>query len=575
MPIVSNRKIVKAISTQAGGGVKTWYVRPSGGSYGDEDGTSYDTAWDGFANIDWTASGVQPNDTLYICGTHNELLTIGGSGESGKPITIRGDYEGDAGVVDSQDTRNIGIQISSINYVTLTSLSTIDAVVSCLNIQGTSTGIVTNSIIATGSGNQGIQHLNSVSATHNNPTSTGNVDDGISGHDSANIIINGGTITNNSDGINIIEDVRCTVNGPITFLGNATQDIYMTQSTTEESVVATINDVDIPVSINISLGAKAVLNNCNIEGYLDIAVASINGFDSGSGFVEMNDCNLTGNERYGSGADVTSVNTVHNATITQRAGGVYSFNGSELKQGFIAHTTNAINSIFDSISFTAAGICSFYSCLIKTLSTDYVGNITIEDSYVLSNAALAGCDMIATRCLFSGGTDQILDVESGSSISISYSVFKNIAASKFGIALRTGSTASIDNCTFIGNANVGRGIFSQIDVTINNNIFLDLDVGIFRNAGTFVSNNSCLFDNTTDITGTVTNTDPVTTDPLLTYVANNDFSLGVGSSCIGAGKTLTEATGIDTADWGNGTDETPTVTTKEQTVPWDIGAYVN
>ena len=32
-------------------GFSTWYVRPSGGSYGTEDGTSYDNAWDGFTNI--------------------------------------------------------------------------------------------------------------------------------------------------------------------------------------------------------------------------------------------------------------------------------------------------------------------------------------------------------------------------------------------------------------------------------------------------------------------------------------------------------------------------------------------
>ena len=41
-------------------GGNIWYVRPSGGTYGNEDGTSYDNAWDGFTNIDWTATGVQP-----------------------------------------------------------------------------------------------------------------------------------------------------------------------------------------------------------------------------------------------------------------------------------------------------------------------------------------------------------------------------------------------------------------------------------------------------------------------------------------------------------------------------------
>ena len=36
----------------------TWYVRPSGGSYGNEDGTTYADAWDGFTNITWGTGGV-------------------------------------------------------------------------------------------------------------------------------------------------------------------------------------------------------------------------------------------------------------------------------------------------------------------------------------------------------------------------------------------------------------------------------------------------------------------------------------------------------------------------------------
>ena len=47
-----------------------WYVRPAGGAYGAEDGTSYAAAWDGLLNVVWGGAGVVPGDTLYICGTH-------------------------------------------------------------------------------------------------------------------------------------------------------------------------------------------------------------------------------------------------------------------------------------------------------------------------------------------------------------------------------------------------------------------------------------------------------------------------------------------------------------------------
>ncbi|MDD3925951.1 MAG: hypothetical protein PHT33_04770, partial [bacterium] len=78
----------------------TWYVRPAGGSYGLENGTSYDNAWDGFGRIVWGSSGVTAGDTLYVCGNHYQTMTVGATGASGSPITIRGDYAISAGVID-------------------------------------------------------------------------------------------------------------------------------------------------------------------------------------------------------------------------------------------------------------------------------------------------------------------------------------------------------------------------------------------------------------------------------------------------------------------------------------------
>lgn len=83
-----------------------YYVRPYGGSYGAENGTSYADAWDGLGSVVWGAGGVGAGDTLYVCGTHpspdhmvggapvngHTSLAIGASGAVGAPITIRGDY---------------------------------------------------------------------------------------------------------------------------------------------------------------------------------------------------------------------------------------------------------------------------------------------------------------------------------------------------------------------------------------------------------------------------------------------------------------------------------------------------
>ena len=86
-----------------------WYVRPSGGSYGNEDGASYENAWDGLGNVVWGSGGVEGEDTLYICGTQlpptmNKFTTRLGympipGGSPGKHTIIRGDCPGDPGTV--------------------------------------------------------------------------------------------------------------------------------------------------------------------------------------------------------------------------------------------------------------------------------------------------------------------------------------------------------------------------------------------------------------------------------------------------------------------------------------------
>nr|NIM03587.1 hypothetical protein [bacterium]NIN92818.1 hypothetical protein [bacterium]NIO18773.1 hypothetical protein [bacterium]NIO73854.1 hypothetical protein [bacterium] len=83
---------------------KDWFVRPAGGNYGTEDGTSYENAWDGLKSVVWGPGGIEAGDTLYICGTFSqnsealvELLGVRADGTAGQPITIRGDYPGDPG----------------------------------------------------------------------------------------------------------------------------------------------------------------------------------------------------------------------------------------------------------------------------------------------------------------------------------------------------------------------------------------------------------------------------------------------------------------------------------------------
>lgn len=108
-PLVSEYTTTQYFTTQSR---TTWYVRPKGGYYGNEDGTSYDNAWDGLHSVVWGENGVEPGDTLYICGLHvwdvTQKTPIVGQGyiyvnvegiSEATRVIIRGDYPDDPGIV--------------------------------------------------------------------------------------------------------------------------------------------------------------------------------------------------------------------------------------------------------------------------------------------------------------------------------------------------------------------------------------------------------------------------------------------------------------------------------------------
>lgn len=87
-----------------------YYVRPLGGSYGVENGTSYADAFDGFVDV----SGLTAGDTLYICGAHTEEFAPVNSGAANNHIVADGDCDGDLGSIDTT-----GIVSNTIDAVRL------------------------------------------------------------------------------------------------------------------------------------------------------------------------------------------------------------------------------------------------------------------------------------------------------------------------------------------------------------------------------------------------------------------------------------------------------------------------
>ena len=463
------------ITAQLGANLN-YFVRPVGTTYGSGDGLSYDNAFSGFAAIDWTK--VSAGKRLFVCGSHSETLTIENNG-----VKIYGNYSLESGLITGDDIRDECLVINNHNYISINNILLTHALVSCLNVEGTSNNAVTNNIETSYSGNQGVQHQNTVSVIHNNLFSHDNGDDGLSSHGALSIIINNATIYNNPQNIAIIGNSNLEVNDSHIY-GSILEPVYCAESA----------------------GVSAIFNRCIIEG----------------------------------------------------------------------GTHNTVNS---------GAAVTFNSCLMKSPIKITTGTVNISKSLMTGNCYLLALNTNSTfNIQYSGFINSthathICDVDSVNSgiYNIKYSVFDDIPSTKSAIVTRTALTQiSLNNCTITSLLRAGNGLLNVGGMTVSNTIFTSLGIGIKINSGVTVADNCCFYDNTTSTSGTITNNSPITTDPKLKSVATNDYSLDTGSSCIGTGKILTGfEIGIESAIWGNGTNEIPVVNLKSQAETWDVGAYIH
>lgn len=499
---------------------ETFHVRPlAGAPYGAGDGSSYADAWGGFAAVDQTACS---GNILEIAGTHTETFTVT---QNNIWFTSR---VGDPATIDSASVRSEGMVVNGRTGTVITGITMDGATVSNLDIRGTGVVCVTNDLVLTNSGNQGVQHYGTCIAIHNNITCTDNFDDGISGHDSSTVTVNGATLARNSAGINFVNSSTCTVNGTIVWGSganvNTTYDMQSSGADSDKSTTIIYNSTSTPESECNAFSGGWIQMNGTVANPI-IVTGQVTAASAGTGFLDLN-------------------GVILNGSLNVNSGGV----------------ANISNSIVTTMSATAGNI-NYSNCRIRGAS-NYSGIVTLE------------------FCLIDGGADIMIDMQSGSNLSIKYCVFHN-TGTDYGVALRTGCTvANFSNVTFSSTSGTSNGLFSNINITIKNVIFTGLAIGI-RVVGTGIvvtGDYCCTFNNTivSNGTGTYTQTNGQTTDPKLVDPANLDFSLDTGSSCIGTGDNLGASLeeGIIEAIWGNGTTIVPSTTTGNQLTNWNIGAYV-
>jgi len=194
--IIKNDSKVLFVSTKYN---NIWFVRPLGGSYGTEDGTSYANAFDGFIDIEWSSIGAK--DLLLVYGNHTEALDI-----QADNFYIKFNINSyiDATGIDE------GLTIANRTGVMIERAKVINATVSNIEISGTSSDIIVSNVTCTGSGNQNFQMLDNSSATFYNIVGNNAIDDGFSMHDNTTATIHGGTFTGNDLGMGTIESAKLT-----------------------------------------------------------------------------------------------------------------------------------------------------------------------------------------------------------------------------------------------------------------------------------------------------------------------------------------------------------------------------
>jgi hypothetical protein len=452
-----------------------YYVRPSGTTYGDGSGTSYDNAWSGFSSINWN---LLANKTLNVCGTFNELLLVQNS-----DVTIVGNNVLGAGIINGQSAR-ICLTIDGYDNVTINGLTLKNGLVSN-SLNKLTSGTIYNDCIFDTSTNQTTQHegntLSSIiEVTYNGCTFKNGVDDGVSLHgNNTTVTLNNCSIENNSQGVNAINTGICVMND-CNFLNNST---------------------DIQPDTSSDLTA----NRCTFRSTL-----------------------------------------TSNSTI-------------DLKIN---------NSLF----------------LSGNINITSLGGVLVQDSKFLNNSKITSNQtnisrVNITRCYFEVNANAKVDRINNGVFNLSYSTFKHLSGTNV-YAVNTGGigTSIINNCNFIGLTNTGRGIAALGAVNVKNTIFTLLNLCVNPNGVlgivTFDYCNTYL-NTTINVNqggGTFVNTNNITTNPLFTDITNLDFRLQAGSGSINTGTTLTNATGIFTADW---VSDFPIVVTKNQGTNWNRGAYVN
>jgi len=318
---------------------------------------------------------------------------------------------------------------------------------------------------------------------------------------------------------------------------------------------------------------QVTYNNCTFQ----------NGFDDGISLhdtatvVIANNCTFQNNDQ-GVNAISTGVCTINDCNFLNNVIDVKADDSSDF----------TVNRCFlrSQVIANSAVATKLNNCVMISGETriSSIGSIVVSDCSYLNNSFIGtfATDISKVqiqRCYFEMNLTVKIQNSNNGVFNLDYCTFRHMGSTNVYSVRTTGTgTSTINNCTFIGNSNVGRGIQAEGRINVRNTIFSLLNLCVNPNgASGIVTFSHCnTFGNTTvninQNGGTFSNTNIIAGNPLFVTVPT-DLRLQSGSPGIGSGATLVNSLGMLSANWGDASTP-PSVVTKEQTVPWTIGAFI-
>jgi hypothetical protein len=377
----------------------TWYVRPDSTHSNVRNGSSYATAWGGWGEIVWGASGVNAGDTLYVCSAHTYTAqtTIGAHGATSDAnrTTIRGDYASDPGSI----TFTGAAWIDSVrNYTSLVNLRIIGTTTAGYNCiyQSAAAGFVVNGCTFSGADN-GITLASNVAFT-----SCSILNSTFSGHSNAGVNQSISAASINSSGIvctgNVIHDTGfygiqlsiATAGWDSSRLTNYTVSNNTVYNTPGASIYLRSCKNDTTTVVNLYSSGLVISGN---TVYNCGTVAGASGKHGGLLVMGFNAPNITGNtvrDTYVTGAGIQTAKNLSPLITFNTISGIRSGTDSASYQGGYPIDGNGI--FFDNLTIGGLAFGNHVSDLVSTgdpnsgtafafwtaIGAKFVGNVAVN-----------------------------------------------------------------------------------------------------------------------------------------------------------------------------------------------------